>query len=149
VVVRVQEADFDTGAELDALGALDSAETGAVVSFTGLVRGTGIRSMTLEHYPGMTEKALETIEAEAWDRWPVIGSTIIHRVGKLQPGARIVFVGVASRHRGSAFEAAEYLMDFLKTRAPFWKKEVAEDGTARWVDARETDDVAASRWKQT
>lgn len=146
MAVRVQEADFDVGAELEALAAGDT-EIGAVVSFTGLVRGTGgVSTMTLEHYPGMTEKALEAIEAEAHDRWPLQASLVIHRVGPLAPGARIVFVATASRHRGAAFEAAEFLMDFLKTRAPFWKKEVAADGTAHWVDARETDDTAAARW---
>ena len=146
MAVRVQEADFDVGAELEALAAGDT-EIGAVVSFTGLVRGTGgISTMTLEHYPGMTEKALAAIEAEAHERWPLQASLVIHRVGPLAPGARIVFVATASRHRGAAFEAAEFLMDFLKTRAPFWKKEVAADGTAHWVDARETDDAAAARW---
>jgi len=146
MAVRVQEADFDVGAELEALAAGDT-EIGAVVSFTGLVRGTGgVSTMTLEHYPGMTEKALEAIEAEAHDRWPLQASLVIHRVGPLAPGARIVFVATASRHRGAAFEAAEFLMDFLKTRAPFWKKEVAADGTAHWVDARETDDTAAAHW---
>lgn len=146
MAVRVQEADFDPGAELDALAAGD-AETGAVVSFTGLVRGGGgIEAMTLEHYPGMTEKALEAIEAEAHDRWPLQASVVIHRVGPLAPGARIVFVATASRHRAAAFEAAEFLMDYLKTRAPFWKKETMADGSARWVDARESDDGAAARW---
>ncbi len=146
MAVRVQEADFDPGAELEALAVGDTG-IGAVVSFTGLVRGTGgVSTMTLEHYPGMTEKALEEIEAEAHERWPLQASLVIHRVGPLPPGARIVFVATASRHRAAAFEAAEFLMDFLKTRAPFWKKEVAEDGTARWVDARETDDRAAARW---
>jgi len=146
MAVRVQEADFDVGAELEALAAGDT-EIGAVVSFTGLVRGTGgVSTMTLEHYPGMTEKALEAIETEAHDRWPLQASLVIHRVGPLAPGTRIVFVATASRHRGAAFEAAEFLMDFLKTRAPFWKKEVAADGTAHWVDARETDDTAAARW---
>jgi molybdopterin synthase catalytic subunit len=145
MAVRVQEADFDTGAEIAALSA-GRDDVGAVVSFTGLVRGAGITSMTLEHYPGMTEKALEAIEAEAMDRWPLQGATIIHRVGELPPGARIVLVAVASRHRGAAFEAAEFLMDYLKTRAPFWKKEIGEDGQARWVDARETDTSAADRW---
>ena len=146
MAVRVQEADFDVGAELETLAAGDT-DIGAVVSFTGLVRGTGgVSTMTLEHYPGMTEKALATIEAEAHERWPLQASLIIHRVGPLAPGARIVFVAAASRHRAAAFEAAEFLMDFLKTRAPFWKKEVASDGTAQWVDARETDDTAAARW---
>lgn len=146
MAVRVQEADFDVGAELDALAAGDT-DIGAVVSFTGLVRGTGgTREMTLEHYPGMTEKALAAIEAEAHGRWLLQTTLIIHRIGPLAPGARIVLVATASRHRGAAFEAAEFLMDFLKTRAPFWKKEIAADGTAQWVDARESDDSAAARW---
>jgi len=148
MAVRVQEADFDIGAELDALVAGDT-DIGAVVSFTGLVRGTGgTREMTLEHYPGMTEKALEAIEAEARGRWPLQAALIVHRIGPLPPGARIVLVATASRHRGAAFEAAEFLMDYLKTRAPFWKKEVAADGTAHWVDARESDGAAAARWQQ-
>lgn len=146
MAVRVQEADFDPGAELDALAAGDT-DIGAVVSFTGLVRGTGgVETMTLEHYPGMTEKALAEIEAQARARWPLQASLIIHRVGPLPTGARIVFVATASRHRAAAFEAAEFLMDFLKTRAPFWKKEVAADGMAQWVDARESDDKATARW---
>jgi len=144
--VRVQEADFDPGAELEALAANDP-EIGAVVSFTGLVRGSGgVETMTLEHYPGMTEKALAELEVEARERWPLQAALIIHRVGPLPVGARIVFVATASRHRAAAFEAAEFLMDFLKTRAPFWKKEVAADGTASWVDARESDDAATARW---
>ena len=142
--VRIQTEDFDTSAELEALSA-GRDDIGALVSFTGLVRGGDVSTMELEHYPGMTEKALEEIEAEARERWPLQGVTIIHRVGPLAPGARIVFVATASPHRAAAFEAAEFLMDFLKTRAPFWKKETTPDG-ARWVDARETDDAAAARW---
>ena len=145
MAVRVQEADFDTGAEIAALSA-GRDDVGAVVSFTGLVRGGDVSEMVLEHYPGMTEKALEEIEAEARARWPLEGVTIIHRVGPLAPGARIVFVATASRHRAAAFEAAEFLMDYLKTKAPFWKKETTPDG-AQWVDARETDDMAAARWQ--
>jgi molybdopterin synthase catalytic subunit len=144
VSVRIQTEDFDTSAELEALSA-GRDDIGAMVSFTGLVRGGDVSTMELEHYPGMTEKALEEIEAEARERWPLQGVTIIHRVGPLAPGARIVFVATASPHRAAAFEAAEFLMDFLKTRAPFWKKETTPDG-ARWVDARETDDAAAARW---
>lgn len=143
--VRVQTEDFDPTTELDALSA-GRDDIGAMVSFTGLVRGGDVAEMELEHYPGMTEKALEEIEAEAHRRWSLQGVTIIHRVGPLAPGARIVFVATASRHRGVAFEAAEFLMDYLKTRAPFWKKETTPEG-ARWVDARETDDAAAARWK--
>ena len=142
--VRIQTEDFDTSAELEALSA-GRDDIGAMVSFTGLVRGGDVSTMELEHYPGMTEKALEEIEAEARERWTLQGVTIIHRVGPLAPGARIVFVATASPHRAAAFEAAEFLMDFLKTRAPFWKKETTPDG-ARWVDARETDDAAAARW---
>ncbi len=144
MAVRVQEEDFDPTTELDALSA-GRDDIGALVSFTGLVRGGDVSEMVLEHYPGMTEKALEEIEEEAIKRWPLQGVTIIHRVGPLPPGARIVFVATASRHRAAAFEAAEFLMDFLKTRAPFWKKESTASG-ARWVDARETDDAAAARW---
>jgi molybdopterin synthase catalytic subunit len=144
VTVRVQENDFDPTTELDALSA-GRDDIGALVSFIGLVRGGDVAEMTLEHYPGMTEKALEEIEREARKRWPLQGVTIIHRVGPLAPGARIVFVATASPHRAAAFEAAEFIMDFLKTRAPFWKKEATSEG-ARWVDARETDDAAAARW---
>ena len=143
--VRVQEADFDLGAEAEALGR--GGEAGAVVTFTGHVRGAagGVEAMTLEHYPGMTEAALGEIEAEALRRWPLTGALIIHRVGRLLPGERIMMVATASPHRQAAFEAAEFLMDYLKTRAPFWKKEEA-GGAVRWVDAREADDAAAERW---
>jgi molybdopterin synthase catalytic subunit len=148
--VSVQEADFDIAAETDRLTAA-SREIGAVVSFTGLVRemsgGAPLSGMELEHYPGMTERALEEIVAEAESRWPLDGVRVIHRVGPLAPGARIVLVLTASRHRRAAFEAAEFLMVYLKTRAPFWKKETGPDG-ARWVDARETDTDAAARWSR-
>ncbi len=148
MAVRVQEADFDIGAEIAALSAQDH-DIGAVVSFTGLVReiaggGAGQR-MTLEHYPGMTESALEVIEAEARARWPLNGVTIIHRIGPMAPGETIVLVLAASRHRHAAFEAAAFLMDYLKTRAPFWKKEETAQGAA-WVDARESDDADSARW---
>ncbi|MFV0472650.1 MAG: molybdenum cofactor biosynthesis protein MoaE [Pikeienuella sp.] len=139
--VRVQEADFDAGAEAEAI----AAGAGALVAFTGIVRGEGVLAMTLEHYPGMTEEALEAIEAEARARWRLSGALIIHRVGRLLPGERIMMVATASRHRAAAFEAAEFMMDHLKTRAPFWKKEERADG-ARWVDARETDERALARW---
>jgi molybdopterin synthase catalytic subunit len=146
--VRVQEADFDVSAEIAALTAGDT-DIGAVVTFTGLVRRVGDdpgpQSMTLEHYPGMTEAALAEIEAEARSRWPLSGVTVIHRVGPLVPGDRIVLVATASRHRQAAFEAAEFLMDYLKTRAPFWKKERSAAGEA-WVDARESDEAARARW---
>ncbi len=144
MAVRVQTADFDLGAEAEALSS--KGDPGAVVTFTGHVRGTDdVAAMELEHYPGMTEAALAEIEAEAQARWPLTGSLIIHRVGRLMPGDRIMMVATASRHRKAAFEAAEFLMDYLKTRAPFWKKEEVGD-TARWVDAREVDDEAAARW---
>jgi molybdopterin synthase catalytic subunit len=146
--VRVQEQDFDVGRELEALtrGRLD---VGGMASFVGLVResndGQAIHGMTLEHYPGMTERALEDICAQAHARWKLVDSLVIHRVGPLAPGDRIVLVGVAGAHRGEAFAACEFIMDFLKTRAPFWKREDTPAG-ARWVDARASDDSAASRW---
>lgn len=148
--VSVQTGDFDIGAEIEALVGGDR-DVGAVVSFTGLVRemtgGGAIHAMELEHYPGMTERALEAIVAEARARWPLQGVRVIHRHGVLMPGDRIVLVLTASRHREAAFEAAAFLMDYLKTRAPFWKKETGAEGT-RWVDAQETDDRAAERWKR-
>jgi molybdopterin synthase catalytic subunit len=149
-VVRVQEDDFDVGAEIAALTAGD-ARAGAVASFVGLVRdvndGSGVSEMSLEHYPGMTEKALAEIVAEARGRWDIYATTVIHRVGKLQPTDRIVFVAVSSAHRGEAFAACAFIMDYLKTRAPFWKREVTSEG-ARWVDARESDDHSAARWEK-
>jgi molybdopterin synthase catalytic subunit len=148
--VSVQRADFDIAAEMALLTAADR-DIGAVVSFTGLVREMTadgpISAIELEHYPGMTEGALEAIVAEARTRWPLQGVRVIHRYGPLAPGDRIVLVLTAGRHRQAAFEAAEFLMDYLKTRAPFWKKETDGAGT-RWVDARETDDSAAERWKR-
>jgi molybdopterin synthase catalytic subunit len=121
-----------------------------VVTFTGLVRGAvngaDLSSMTLEHYPGMTEAELTRVEAEAHARWPLQASLIVHRVGALEPGANIVLVIAASPHRKVAFEAAEFLMDYLKTRAPFWKKETSTSGHGTWVDARESDDAATARW---
>ncbi len=149
--VRVQTEDFDIRAEIDVL-TQDRADIGAVVTFTGLVRdlagGEPISAMELEHYPGMTEKALAEIEAEANARWPLQGTAIIHRYGKLSPGDRIVLVIAASAHRQAAFEGAAFLMDFLKTRAPFWKKEETPEG-GRWVDARCEDDAAAERWRKS
>ncbi|HZV54305.1 MAG TPA: molybdopterin synthase catalytic subunit MoaE, partial [Rhodocyclaceae bacterium] len=138
--ISIQEADFDSGAEIATLTA-DSADAGAVASFVGLVRGGEIRAMTLEHYPGMTEKALAEIVAEARRRWELLGVRVIHRVGRLLPGERIVLVAVASTHRQAAFAACEFIMDYLKTRAPFWKREETTAGS-RWVDARESDDEA-------
>jgi len=150
VTVRVQEADFDVGGELAALRAGD-ARIGALASFVGLVRdishGTGVDEMSLEHYPGMTEKALEAIVADAKSRWDIYGALVIHRVGRLQPCDQIVLVAVTSAHRGEAFAACEFIMDYLKTRAPFWKREETADG-ARWVDARDSDDTAAARWQK-
>jgi molybdopterin synthase catalytic subunit len=150
--VSVQEADFDTGAEIAALSA-GRDDVGAVASFIGLVRAdkasvvdATVQAMTLEHYPGMTEKALEAIVAEARGRWNLFGVRVIHRVGRLLPGDRIVLVAVASAHRGEAFAACEFIMDYLKTQAPFWKKEETPEG-GRWVDARESDDHAAGRWE--
>jgi molybdopterin synthase catalytic subunit len=149
MAVRVQEAPFDMAAEVAALTG-DDRDIGAVVTFTGLVReivpGAPGQSMTLEHYPGMTEKALSAIEAEAQARWPLSGSTVIHRIGRLEPGEPIVLVVTASRHREAAFEAAAFLMDYLKTRAPFWKKEATPAGEA-WVEARDSDETAAARWQ--
>jgi molybdopterin synthase catalytic subunit len=149
--VRVQREDFDVGEEVRRLTA-GRTDIGAIVTFTGTVRGgTGpdaIAAMTLEHYPGMTEAELARVEAEAAGRWPLQASLIVHRVGKLEPGENIVLVVTASAHREAAFAAAEFLMDYLKTRAPFWKKELGPDGTERWVDARASDDRAAERWSE-
>ena len=154
--VSVQEADFDVGAETEALAA-GRPEVGAVASFVGYVRADklagesaedqAVSAMTLEHYPGMTEKSLEAIVAEAESRWSLLGVRVIHRFGRLVPGDRIVFVGVAGSHRGEAFAACEFIMDYLKTRAPFWKKEDTPEG-GRWGDAREADDAAAEKWGQ-
>lgn len=144
MTVCVQEADFDPGAEIAALSIGDDG-AGAVASFVGLVRGAGIIAMTLEHYPAMTQRALEGIVARAGERWALRRVRVIHRVGRLLPGDRIVFVGVASSHRQDAFAACEFIMDYLKTQAPFWKKEETPAGS-HWVDARESDDAAAARW---
>jgi len=148
--VRVQREDFDVGKEIDRLTA-ERTDIGAVVTFTGRVRGEAngqpITSMTLEHYPGMTEQELARVEAEACERWPLQASLIIHRIGELKPGDNIVLVVTTSAHRQAAFEAAEFLMDYLKTRAPFWKKEAGPDGRGRWVDARDSDEAALERWQ--
>jgi len=147
--VRVQSEDFDVGRELDAL-THGRRDVGGLASFVGLVRdandGHQIHGMTLEHYPGMTEKALEDICAQAKARWDILDTVVIHRVGSLKPGDRIVLVAVASAHRGDAFATCEFIMDYLKTRAPFWKREDTPGG-ARWVEARSSDDAAAERWK--
>ena len=151
MTVRVQREDFDIGAEITRLRG-DNKNIGAIVTFTGTVRelagSTKISEMALEHYPGMTEKQLKEISDEAHARWPLIASTIIHRYGPLKPGENIVLVITLSSHRQAAFEAAEFLMDFLKTRATFWKKETPLSGEANWVDARDSDDEALKRWQQ-
>ena len=148
--VRVQDADFDLTTEIKALRT-DDPRVGAVVTFVGTVRdmndGSHVKGMTLEHYPGMTEKALEEIIAQARGRWDLYKSLVIHRVGPLLPEDQIVLVAVTSAHRGEAFAACEFIMDYLKTGAPFWKKEDTPEG-ARWVDARITDDAAMVRWEQ-
>ncbi|MER2509533.1 molybdenum cofactor biosynthesis protein MoaE [Amaricoccus sp.] len=150
MAVRVQRADFDLGAELVALRA-GRHDIGALVSFTGLVRdlgeGAALRGMELEHYPAMTEKALVGIEAEALARWPLRASLILHRHGPLAPGEQIMMVATAAAHRAEAFAAAEFLMDYLKSRAPFWKKETTAAGGA-WVDARDADEAALARWRR-
>ena len=145
--VRVQPAPFDTGAEMAALLA-GRTDVGGVGCFVGVVRGEGISAMTLEHYPGMTEHALEGIAAEAEARWNRLGCTVIHRHGRLLPGDSIVLVLAASRHRQAALDATTFLIDWLKTRAPFWKQEERADGTSGWVEAREADDAAAARWHE-
>jgi molybdopterin synthase catalytic subunit len=150
MAVRVQTEAFDLSTEVAKLTAGDVG-IGAIVTFTGTVRdhahGRKLASMTLEHYPGMTEAELARVEAEARVRWPLQASLIVHRVGELTPGEGIVLVIAASPHRHAAFEAASYLMDYLKTRAPFWKKETDSDGHGSWVDAREADDEALARWE--
>ncbi|MFQ5971179.1 MAG: molybdenum cofactor biosynthesis protein MoaE [Alphaproteobacteria bacterium] len=148
-MIRVQREDFDVAGELDALLA-GRRDAGGLVSFLGVVReGSGdrrIAAMTLEHYPGMTEKMLGEIEAEARRRWRLTASLVIHRYGRLEPGERIVLVACASAHRQAAFEACTFLVDWLKTKAPFWKLEETDQG-AQWVEARDADDDAAARWK--
>jgi molybdopterin synthase catalytic subunit len=148
-MVRVQPEDFDVAREIAALRAGD-ARVGAVASFIGTVRdvndAAAISTLTLEHYPGMTEKALEAIVAEARARFDIYDALIVHRVGPLRPTDQIVLVAVTGAHRGEAFDACRFLMDYLKTRAPFWKKESTPDGE-RWVEARASDDVAAARWE--
>jgi len=146
--VSIQEADFDVAAELATLQQ-GRSDIGALASFVGCVRGgpaeQGVHALTLEHYPGMTERAIEAMAAEAHRRFRLLGVRVIHRVGRLEPGARIVLVAVASSHRRDAFEGCEFLMDYLKTHAPFWKKEATPEGE-RWVDARVADDEALARW---
>jgi molybdopterin synthase catalytic subunit len=149
VPVRIQTQDFDAGAEIAVLRR-GNPKVGAVASFIGVCRdsndGDAIAKMTLEHYPGMTERALENIAVEAKRRWDIIDTLIVHRVGELNPTDQIVLVVVTGAHRGEAFAACEFIMDYLKTRAPFWKKEQTPRGE-RWVDARAADDEAAQRWE--
>jgi molybdopterin synthase catalytic subunit len=147
MAARVQREDFDIAAEIAALTA-GRTDIGAIVTFTGRVRGDegSVAAMTLEHYPGMTEAELSRIEAEAQARWPLQASLIVHRVGELKPGDNIVLVVTASAHRQAAFEAAGFLMDYLKTRAPFWKKETDASGKTAWIEARDQDESAARRW---
>ncbi len=140
--IAVQKEDFDLSIEVSLLSKNDS-KIGAVASFIGLVRDV---QMTLEHYPGMTERSIGGIVEEAKGRWKIMDCTVIHRYGELQPGDQIVLVAVASAHRGDAFAACEFIMDYLKTQAPFWKKEARAEG-ARWVEAKATDDQAAERWQ--
>lgn len=146
--ISIQSADFDAGAEIARLRAAAKG-IGAVTAFVGVVsddnENATVSSLTLEHYPGMTEKTIAAIIAEARQRWPLLGVKVIHRIGELQPSDQIVFVGAASRHRGEAFSACEFIMDFLKTEAPFWKKERTASGE-RWVDARAADNAALARW---
>jgi molybdopterin synthase catalytic subunit len=149
-LIRVQEQPFDVARELEALKQ-EAPGAGATSIFVGTVRGTGdqgsIESMTLEHYPGMTERALADIEAEARSRWPLLGSLIVHRFGRLEPGDDIVLVVTLAEHRQAAIEASTFLIDWLKTKAPFWKLEES-DGGGQWVEARHTDEDAAQRWKR-
>ena len=142
--VAIQHEDFDVGQELARLRKGD-ARVGAVCSFVGTVRGGGVLDMELEHYPGMTERAIEAMVDEAHRRFDIFSARIVHRIGLLRPGDQIVLVAVTSAHRGQSFQACEFLMDYLKTQAPFWKKERTADGE-RWVDARVSDDAALARW---
>jgi molybdopterin synthase catalytic subunit len=148
--VRIQTADFDAGVEIANLRAGDP-RVGAVAAFIGTVRdvndGSGVATLTLEHYPGMTERSLEAIVVQARERWDLLDVLVIHRVGDLTPTDQIVLVAVTSAHRGEAFSACGFVMDYLKTEAPFWKKESTPDGE-RWVDARATDEAAAARWRE-
>lgn len=146
MTTRVQSQPFDMGAEVEAF-TKTATGAGAIVTFSGLVRDEGgtLTEMEIEHYPGMTEKALEAIRAEAVTRWSLTDALVIHRFGQLKPGEQIMMVATASRHRSDAFQAAEFLMDYLKSRAPFWKKELGADGQT-WVDAKDNDEDALKRW---
>ena len=148
--IRVQTEDFDVGTEFRAL-TQGRTDIGGIGCFVGTVRanptGPRLDALTLEHYPAMTERAIADIVAQAEQRWPLLGCTVIHRVGRMAPGENIVLVLAASAHRQAALDATAFLIDWLKTRAPFWKQESFADGSANWVEARETDDVAAARWQ--
>ena len=148
--ILVQRADFSLGEEYERLATRH--DSGAIVTFVGKVRdfnqGEEVKGLSLEHYPGMTEKALTDIVTEARSRWPLQECTLIHRIGDLLLGDQIVLVAVSSAHREAAFEACHFIMDFLKTRAPFWKKELTAEGIQRWVEAKQSDDAAAARWRQ-
>ena len=148
--ILVQRADFSLGEEYERLAARH--DSGAIVTFVGKVRdfnqGDAVKGLSLEHYPGMTEKALVDIVNQARARWPLQECTLIHRIGDLLLGDQIVLVAVSSAHREAAFEACHFIMDFLKTRAPFWKKELTAEGIQRWVEAKQSDDAAAARWRQ-
>ena len=149
--IRIQEGDFDAAQEITALSK-GRTDIGAVVTFSGVCRGSEngapIAALTLEHYPGMAEAEIARHADEALSRWPLQGLTVIHRFGRIAPGENIVLVVTASAHRQAAFEAAEFLMDYLKTSAPFWKREESENGTA-WIEARDHDDAAAARWSKS
>ncbi len=143
--IRIQSADFETATEIDRL---EKSGGGGISTFTGIVRSDGdIAALELEHYPAMTEAALGTIAREAASRWSLSALTVIHRHGRLQPGERIVFVGSAAAHRGEAISAMNFVIDWLKTDAPFWKREDFADGSVRWVEARSTDEAARDRWQ--
>ncbi len=148
-MISVQELDFNQQVEYDRLK--NSTKIGAIVTFTGLVRdineGQDVSDLALEHYPGMTEKCLQDIVQQAQQRWNIIDFSVIHRVGQLAISDQIVFVGIASQHRGDAFAACEFIMDYLKTQAPFWKKETMANGETKWVDAREQDQHALTKWQ--
>jgi molybdopterin synthase catalytic subunit len=150
-LVSVQQDDFDASTVLEELRR-GRTDIGATATFVGYVRDLNldddVEAMVLEHYPGMTEKALAEIATEAASRWDLLGTAVIHRVGELRPADQIVLVAVASAHRGDAFAACEFIMDYLKTRAPFWKKELLKNGSSRWVEARASDDEAAGRWNK-
>src|SRR5436305_10797887 len=150
VTIRIQQADFDIAREVAVLSK-EGSDTGAVVTFTGICRGgegdEAIAALTLEHYPGMAEAEIARHAETAASRWPLTGLTVIHRVGRIEPGENIVLVVTASKHRHAAFEAAEFLMDYLKAHAPFWKREEGQSG-ASWLDARDHDDAAAGRWTE-